>query len=105
MILRGNHKSYQSVLNAVALNKDISKYIDHGWSLPLTIESLLSIKNVVVLPLGVAEQLSINEKGELYVKRRVTHDCSFPGPSGIIQMFIKSTPSIILYKNNYQYKQ
>ena len=37
MILRGNHKSSQSVLNAAALNKAISKYIDHGWALPLTI--------------------------------------------------------------------
>ena len=64
MILRGNHKSSLSVLNAAALNKDISKEIDHGWALPLTIEPLQSIKNVGVVPLGVAEQFSINEKGE-----------------------------------------
>ena len=83
MILRGNHKSPQSVLNASALNKYISKEIDHGWALTLTIESLQSIKNVGVEPLGVTEQFSINEKGESYVKRRVTHDCSFPGPSGL----------------------
>ena len=44
MILRGNHKSSQSVLNAAALNKAISKEIDHGWALTLTIESLQSIK-------------------------------------------------------------
>ena len=83
MILRGNHTSSQSVLNASALNKAISKEIDHGWALPLSIESLQSIKNAGVVPLGVSEQLSINEKGERYVKRRVTHDCSFPGPSGL----------------------
>ena len=62
------------VLNAAALNKAISKDIDHGWALPLTIEYLQSIKNAVVIPLGVSEQLSINEKGERYIKRRVTHD-------------------------------
>ena len=44
MILRGNHKSFQSVFNASALDKSISKDIDHGWALPLTIESLQSIK-------------------------------------------------------------
>ena len=83
MILRGNHKSSQPVLNAAALNKTISKDIDHGWSLPLTIEYLKSIKNAGVVPLGVAEKFSINEKGERYTKRRVTHDYSLPGPSGL----------------------
>ena len=34
MILRGNHKSSQSVINAAELDKDISKEIDHGWALP-----------------------------------------------------------------------
>ena len=71
MILRVNHKSSQSVLNAAALNKAISKEIDHGWALPLTTESLQSIKNAGVVPLGVAEQFSINEKGERYNKIRV----------------------------------
>ena len=83
MILRGNHKSSQSVLNAAALNKSKSKDFDHGWALPLTIESLQNIKNVGVVPLGLAEQFSINEKGEHYVKRRVTHDCSFLSRSGL----------------------
>ena len=51
IILRGNHKSSQSVLNSAALNKAISKEIDHGWVLPITIESLQSIKNAGVVPL------------------------------------------------------
>ena len=80
MILRGNHKYSQSVLNAAAQKKAISKDIDHGWALPLTIESIQSIKNVGVVPLGVAEQFSINEKGERYIKICVTHDYAFPGP-------------------------
>ena len=84
MVLRGNHTSSQSVLNAAALNKAISKEIDHGWALPLTIESLQGIKNAGVVFLGVAEQFSINGKEERYIKRRVTHDCSFPGPSGLL---------------------
>ena len=55
MIPRGNHKSSHSVLNSAALEKSISKEIDHGWALPLTIESLQSNKNTGVVPLGVAE--------------------------------------------------
>ena len=55
MILRGNHKSSQSVLNTAALNKATSKEIDHGLALPLTIESLQRIKNAGDVPLGVAE--------------------------------------------------
>ena len=55
MILRGNHKSSQSVFNAAAHNNAISKEIDHGWALLLTIEYLQSIKNTGIVPLGVAE--------------------------------------------------
>ena len=60
MILRGNHKSSHSLLNLAALYKAISKEIDRGWALPLTIESLQKIKNAGVMHLGVAEQFSIN---------------------------------------------
>ena len=42
-----------------------------------------SIENAGVVPLGVAEQFSINEKGERYIKIRVTHYFSFPGPAGL----------------------
>ena len=60
MILRGNHKSSLSELNSSALDKSINKEIDHIWSLPITIESLQNISNAGVVPLGVAEQFSIN---------------------------------------------
>ena len=56
MILRGNHKSSHSELNSAALDKSISKEIDHGWALPITIESLQNIYNGGAVPLGVAEQ-------------------------------------------------
>ena len=84
MILRGNHKSSHSVLKSAALEKSISKDIDPGWALPPTIEYLKRIKNAGVVPLEVVEKLSINEKGGRYIKRRVTHYCSFPGPSGVL---------------------
>ena len=75
MILMVNHKLSHPELNLAALYKSISKYIYHGWALPLTIESLQNIKNEGIVPLGVTEQLSINKKGGRYIKRRVTHDC------------------------------
>ena len=68
MILRGNHKSFNSELNSSAIYKYKSEDIDHGWSLLLIIEYLQNIKNTEVMPLGDAEQLSINEKGEQYIK-------------------------------------
>ena len=82
--MKGNHKSSHSVLNSSALEKPISKEIDHGWTLPLTTESLQNIKNAGVVPLGVAEQFSIYNKGGRYIKICVTHDCSFPGPLGLL---------------------
>ena len=63
MILRENHKPSHSKMNPAALDKTISKYTDHGWELPITIEYPQNTKNAGVVPLGVAEQLSINEKG------------------------------------------
>ena len=83
IILRGNHKSSHSEINSAALYKAISKLIDHGWTLLPTIKYLQNIKNAGIVPLGVAEKFSINEKGERYIKRRVTHECSFPIPSGL----------------------
>ena len=49
----------------------------------LTIYSIHHIKNLGVVPLGVAEKFSINKKGEHYSKRCVTHNCSFQVPSGL----------------------
>ena len=49
--------------------------------MPLTNESIHHIKNAGVVPLGVQQQFSINEKGERSTKIRVTYDCYFPGPS------------------------
>ena len=83
MILRRNHISFHSVLNSDALDKAIIKEMDHGWALILEVESLQNIKNAGVVPLGVAEKFSIHEKGERYIKRHVTYDCSLPGPSGL----------------------
>ena len=83
MLDRGNHKSAKSETNAPALRKAFQKEVDRGWLLPITIESVKKIKKLSIIPLGIAEQLTIDEFGNRIPKRRVTHDASFLAPSGI----------------------
>ena len=53
MILRGNHKSEKSNLNAEVLEKVIYKEVEHGWEFTLIIDSIYHIKDVGVIPLGL----------------------------------------------------
>ena len=55
MLLRGNHKSEKSDLNVAALETVTDKEMKQGWVLTLTIYSIDHIKDVGVIPLGVAE--------------------------------------------------
>jgi len=80
MLERGNHTSAKKNLDV--LKKAFDKEVKKGWLLPVTIESLTKIKHVNIIPLGIADQHSINEKGERIFKQRVTHDASFEAPSG-----------------------
>ena len=84
MIILRNHKTSKIKLNGADLEKSVGKKVEHGWSLLLTIDSVHHINNVVVVPLGVAEHFSINEKGGCYIKRHVTHKVYFPDPSGVL---------------------
>jgi hypothetical protein len=81
-IARGNHKSAQSPDNKKALNKAFDKETHHQWAIPLSLDCIPNIPGASVTPLGVAEQWSIDENNDRIKKRRTTHDCSFPGPSG-----------------------
>ena len=83
MLQRGNHKSAKSTENAPALSKAFAKEVSRGWLLPITIESTTKIKNLSVIPLGVATQATIDEFGNRIPKKRVTHDASFIAPSGL----------------------
>ena len=82
MIERGNHRSALLKDNKPTLVKNYAKEVEHGWMLPVTIESLEKLRGAAVIPIGVAQQTSIDEQGERYTKRRTTHDASFPSPSG-----------------------
>ena len=81
MIERGNHKSASTKENEPTLLKNYTKEVQHGWMLPVTTESLKRIKGAAIIPIGVAQQSSIDEAGDKYTKRRTTYDAYFPPPS------------------------
>ena len=76
---RGNHKG--------ALNQPkelitlVQKDVTHGYALPVEKEAASKIEGGAWAPLNIQEQWSINEKGERIMKKRLTHDQSFPGLS------------------------
>ena len=78
---RGNHKSlskYASFIEPVILED-----VDRGFALPLPIDILQNLPKPSVAPLGCHKQSILNDSGEIIPKYRLTHDQSFPGPSGL----------------------
>ena len=79
---RGNHKSTSVPENAAALEKAFDKEVKFNWAIPLSPQCIKSIPHACVTPLGVAVQWTIDADNNRILKRRTTHDCTFPGPSG-----------------------
>ena len=79
-IAQGNNKS------TVGHDKQIqSKYkteVKRGWMLPIPLQFVSSIMGLGITPIGIANQTTLNEKGEIIGKKCITHDCSRPGASG-----------------------
>ena len=82
MIKRGNHKSAQLPTNEQSLEENYKKEVEHGWMMPITIDSIRKLEGAAVIPIGVATQSSIDANGDHYTKRRTTHDASFQPASG-----------------------
>ena len=82
LIQRGNHKSAKITENKAALEKAFDKEVKYSWALPITPDCIKLIPGACVTPLGVAVQWSIDAQNQRIQKRRTTHDCTFPGPSG-----------------------
>jgi hypothetical protein len=78
---RGNHKS--SSKHKDSMDRIILEDVIRGFTLPLPIDIIFNIPNASLAPLGCVKQESINEKGIKVPKFRLTHDQSFPGPSGL----------------------
>ena len=81
-IKRGNHKSCDKPHLAKSLNENIEKEIRRGYLIPLPVNYLKKLKNAGVIPMGMSEQFTINEKGQRVPKPRPCHDASFPMDSG-----------------------
>jgi hypothetical protein len=64
------------------LDKIISEDIERGFALPLPLEIFHFLPHASIAPIGCQRQWSINEMGVRTLKYRMTHDQSFPRPSG-----------------------
>jgi hypothetical protein len=53
-----------------------------GFPLVSPLKTVSHLENVSISPLGYQQQDTINEKGENVQKNCLTHNHSFPGPSG-----------------------
>jgi hypothetical protein len=79
-IAYGNHKSAKS--NGEIALATLQDEVTRGWQLPLPVPSLDSIPGVVVSPVGMTDQRTIDENGRIVQKWRLTHDQSFSFDSG-----------------------
>ena len=77
---RGNHKSAKQ--KHQVLETKLFDEVRHGWELPLPLDKVPRLPGSLLAPLGVADQETINEQGEVIPSDRVTHDQSFPFSSG-----------------------
>jgi hypothetical protein len=78
---RGNHKSLSKYLTFI--EPIITEDVEKGFALPLPLEIIDRLKQITLAPLGCHRQTTINESGTIIPKYRLTHDQSFPGPSGL----------------------
>ena len=76
----GNHKGATS--NPELPKKLILKDITHGYGLILPLSKITRIPGVLVAPMNIQKQNTINEMGQVIEKDRLTHDQSFLWGSG-----------------------
>ena len=77
---RGNHKSAQEESEQV--RKLLAKDVIHGFTIPISVDSVLRIPRAGVQPLGMVTQATVNDKGERIQKHRLTQDLSFSSIKG-----------------------
>jgi len=74
---RGNHKSALSDEERPHVTKLMSQDVELGYGIPLTVDCVTKIQGAEVYPVGCQNQQTIDEKGNVIPKKRVTHDLSF----------------------------
>jgi len=76
----GNHKG--TLQKLVILKKLIAKDIKYGYSLPIPLLSVQSIPSLVMVPMNIMEQNTIDKFGRIIPKDRLTHNKSWKWSSG-----------------------
>lgn len=76
----GNHKGVGK--NKEFFQNAMKEEVLCGWQLPIPRQKVLLIKGALMSPMNVVEQKSINEKGEIIDKQRLTHDQGMKFSSG-----------------------
>jgi hypothetical protein len=76
----GNHKG--ALLQPELLKTLISKDIHYGYCLPLPLEKATKIPNILIAPMNIQKQNTIDEFGQIVPKDCLTHDQSFKWSSG-----------------------
>ncbi len=71
----GNHKGANQ--QPELLLKLVSDNIIRGFALPLPLDKIRRIPGVLLAPLNIQLQKTINERGEIIPKNRMTHDQSW----------------------------
>ena len=71
----GNHK--QAQLHPELLTSLIVDDVTHGFALPLPLEKITRIKGILIAPMNIASQDTIDEHGKSTPKKRLTHDQSY----------------------------
>ena len=76
----GNHKGLSK--NQSFFEEAMKDEVSFGWQLPIPRNKISQIKGACVAPMNVTDQKSINERGEIIDKKRLTHDQGFKFSSG-----------------------
>ena len=82
MIQRGNHKSTLTADNQKEVQAVLEKETLRGWQFPIQIETILKIPGAMYIPIGMINQITVNQSGEYVPKKRWIHDCKYKYPSG-----------------------
>lgn len=71
----GNHK--EAIKNPTLLKSLVLDDVTHGFALPLPLEKIHRLQGILLAPMNIATQDTIDEHGDIIPKRRLTHDQSY----------------------------
>jgi len=76
----GNHKG--AIKQQELLEKLVTGDVIRGFAIPLPLSKISQIPGILFAPLNIQAQNTINERGEIIPKNRLTHDQSWKWQSG-----------------------